>query len=90
MKDTKEYNGYANWATWNVALWMHNEEGPYKATVSALNTALISANKIKIVKDVFQAFFGSKTPDMETAKEMIDVDWQEVAGSFLEDIEEGD
>lgn len=25
-KDTKEYNGYTNYATWNFSLWLDNEE----------------------------------------------------------------
>jgi hypothetical protein len=29
MADT-EYNGWPNYQTWNVMLWMDNEEGPYR------------------------------------------------------------
>ena len=24
------YNGYKNWNQWNVALWLHNDEGLYR------------------------------------------------------------
>jgi len=27
----KRYNGWTNYETWNVALWMDNEEGSYKS-----------------------------------------------------------
>lgn len=29
--DKQEYCGWANWATWNMALWVDNVEGVYKA-----------------------------------------------------------
>jgi len=35
-KKNKRYNGYENWDTWNLALWMSNEEKLYhKARVMA-------------------------------------------------------
>jgi hypothetical protein len=29
MNNPKEYNGWANWETWNVVLWVSNDEGLY-------------------------------------------------------------
>lgn len=33
MEQEKGYNGWKNRATWNVALWLSNSEGLYKAAV---------------------------------------------------------
>lgn len=31
------YNGHKDWAYWNVALWMSNDEGLYKLTIDELH-----------------------------------------------------
>ena len=28
------YNGYKNWAHWNVSLWINNDEGAYRRAVT--------------------------------------------------------
>jgi hypothetical protein len=41
MTDTT-YNGWSNYATWNVNLWLDNDEGFYHDLVSLTHRALVS------------------------------------------------
>ena len=42
LSDLKEkYNGWSDWTTWNVALWINNDQGFYSiATVSYTHLTL--------------------------------------------------
>jgi hypothetical protein len=50
---TATYNGYANYETWNVALWIQNDEGLY-------NIARRYDDYLKFVKHMW---FDATTPD---------------------------
>ena len=50
----KEYNGWADWTTWNCALWIGNDEGLY-------NMARNCVDYIDFINNVID--FLPKTPD---------------------------
>ena len=51
------YNGWENYETWNVALWLQNDEGLYNLTRAA--------SDYKTFADVMTEFYGdeAQTPD---------------------------
>lgn len=56
---SKNYNGHKNWAHWNVALWLHNEEPLYRRMRSLLDCA---RTKDRVARDLL-AELPEKTPD---------------------------
>lgn len=70
------YEGWANWATWNVNLWIDNEYPWYQAKVTFLRrTATLTEGKIK---EFVVNLIEGKTPDMDSVSEMDAVDWSEI------------
>lgn len=68
MTDTT-YQGWKNWATWNAALWMDNEEPIYRAQ-KYCRTA-------QELKETFFEYFPTGTPDMDPI-DLCDIDWDEI------------
>ena len=56
LKDNgyREYNGWANWTSWNCALWIGNDQGFY-------NEAKYSVDYIDFINSVIE--FYPTTPD---------------------------
>jgi hypothetical protein len=83
-----EYNGYPNYATWNVALWIDNEYSVYQAKMSLLRGLTREVTAKDVIKFV-HTYLGGTTPDLN-ARDMNTVNYVYLAGHFeterLEDI----
>ena len=60
MKTNKQYNGFDNWNTWNVVLWINNDETAYRGAFDLVQRygKTIAANKLW--NGVYK---GARTPD---------------------------
>lgn len=81
------YNGWTNWATWNVALWIDNEEPLYREKMRFLRRQwreLDAADVEQFCRDLFP----DGTPDMDGKTELRDVDWGEIASNWQDEVEQ--
>ena len=53
---TATYNGWANYETWNVALWIQNEQGLY-------NFAKACSSYLEFAQEMKALWGATKTPD---------------------------
>ena len=92
------YSGYENWETWNVSLWLSNDEGLY------YRTADIMANYPPRYSEPAKAYFADEASKAveEYVNELLDenviidkisthrVNWQEVMMDFVPVLREKD
>ena len=79
------YNGWKNWATWNVALWCDNEYAIYQDRMRS------KPSTAKEVEEFVRNWFPAGTPDMkenDPYEQRDDVDWQEIADHWKDDYAE--
>lgn len=81
------YNGWKNYETWNVALWIDNEKPMYDEKQAILRSE--GKFTAKRVEKFVKAQMPNGTPDFKGklggAKAYKKVDWQEVADNFNEE-----
>lgn len=76
------YNGWANYATWNVSLWVTSDEGAYNRLLFWKKGKHLDAAS---ARDFVEDMWPNGTPDFAGEPERYDrVDWTEIADAFNE------
>lgn len=91
----KTYNGWSNYETWNVKLWMDNDEGEYgywrETTEQCLSNASSKADAIHDLREQLESYHEENKPEVHgTYSDLLsaalsEVDWHEIAESMVSD-----
>ncbi|MHA6646242.1 DUF7249 family protein [Mesorhizobium sp. A623] len=76
------YNGWKNYETWNVALWVRGERGLYLAMRERRD---LNHFKAETAEAFCRELFPKGPPDMGQPSDMDLVDWEEIAAGFNAD-----
>tara|TARA_X000001388_G_C2204825_1_gene112717 strand:+ start:26 stop:307 length:282 start_codon:yes stop_codon:yes gene_type:complete len=85
--ENNTYNGYYNRATWNLMLWIGNDETAYnhfRSLYQRIGGEVIEEREERVQRES-REWFGSTTPDGDR---LDDVNWLEVTEHLDEDFEE--
>jgi len=94
MAEDKKYNGYNNYETWLVALWIDNDQGyqedinsmSEQCTVDDINDLAISIKEyVEMMPDVSKAIEnGGMVADLVNST-LSDVDWYELSEMYIKE-----
>jgi len=86
---SNKYNGWTNYETWNVNLWLNNDQGTYDFIVEL---AKQYADDAPMLAQALESFVDELQPELEASMfsdilnaAMREVNWQEIADALLED-----
>jgi hypothetical protein len=89
----KSYNGWTNYETWNVALWIDNEPGTYEESRDMAR----HARSERDLATALQSWVEDMAPDLGASMfsdllnaALSEVDWDEIAEHFYEEAHEDD
>ena len=87
------YNGWSNYETWNIKLWLDNEEGSYRYCKDlvrrAKNTRDLSLQLKDMIEENAPELGASMYADLLNSS-ISEVNWYEIAESYLADKEDED
>ena len=73
------YNGWANWETWNLNLWVDNEFWSYSRKVDWMRHLAESEITDDSVEYFIRQMYPKGTPDFDSPKDFDAVDFGEIA-----------
>lgn len=91
---SEKYNGWTNYETWNVKLWLDNDQGSYNDMVFAAENAEDVADTLDLA-DYIREYVEEMMPEMDASMfsdllgaALSEVNWREIAAAYLEDAED--
>jgi hypothetical protein len=92
MSEDTTYNGWSNYPTWAVNLWLSNDEGLYREALEVVARNAGTRQRVEVA-DYFKSWIVDElAPDLGAsfAADLLGyaldlVDWFEIADSWIED-----
>jgi hypothetical protein len=85
--NNEKYNGWANYETWNVALWYNNDETIYDMIYEMIKHKqpddLTESAAREVIIDAFSNFDLKQTPD-DVKLSSKEINWNEIAEDLKE------
>lgn len=80
----QDYNDWSNRATWNVSLWLNNDEGTYRSLHNRFQRS--REQTVSAYKAIIQGYCNEIWPDGKTPDGCLlsEVNWLEIAKSERE------
>jgi len=81
------YNGWTNYETWSVVLWLGNDEGYYRAAVEFVQGC--DELTERAVQEFVLDLMPEGTPDFDHRADFLMVNWSELMTDFFTELAEG-
>ena len=88
-----DYNGWSSYETWNVALWLDNDEGTQGYMVDLAQE--MRDDHVSVLAESIRAYVEEQAPDLGASMfadllgaALSSVNWREIAEHYLADLPE--